>query len=299
MQASKPGDLPAFATFESSGPQRRLSAYVATWVMLAASGLSYLGVVAVRPDLLGGAQGEPANTAQIADLAEQLASTKGWLRDLENELGETRRQLSAERERAARFMEQVTAAELRSRPAVEPEKHAGVILPPPASTEAAAASSPPPMPGFRILNSAAGAGGGAVSAPVATRQSPIVTGAIEGSGPAKSSDGAAAPAPSPSAPISFGAAKVVPAAGPAAIEIADAENLDALRQSWSSISSGNTDVLRRLSARYRISADGGREKPFTLLAGPFPTTAEARRACVALKARGVVCKVGDFSGNAM
>lgn len=299
MQASMHADQ-NFATNGSATERPRpVSAYVAGWVLLATSGLAYLGVVAARPDLMTAGRGEQvaaaATTGQTADLAEQLASTKGWLRDIENELGETRRQLSAERERNAALAQRLAMAEeLKAARPNEAEKQTAdkqttVILPPLVSLEPGPAQVSPPTAGVRIVNAAP-----------TPKQSSIVTGSLEAGKAAVPAAEPPAP-PAHSGPISFGAPKVVVAAPatPTGIEIGDAESLDGLRQSWSALSSGNTDVLRRLSARYRISSDASRDKPFTLLAGPFPTPAEARRACVALKARGVTCKVGDFTGNAM
>lgn len=91
---------------------------------------------------------------------------------------------------------------------------------------------------------------------------------------------------------------VQPAVLPRAIEIGSAESLDGLRSQWSEIAGRNGDVLGGTSARYRLSADG-RPQPFTLLAGPFDTPADATRACNALKSKGVACRVGGaFAGNA-
>lgn len=294
MQASMHADQNMATIAPDIDRPRRVSAYVAGWVLLATSGLAYLGVVAARPDLMTAGRGEQvagaAATGQAADLVEQLASTKGWLRDLENELGETRRQLSAERERNAALAQRLAMAEeLKAARPNETGKQSTVILPPVVSLEPGPAQVSPPTAGVRIVNAAP-----------TPKQSAIVTGTVE-AGTAGAPTAEPGAAPSNAGPISFGAPKVVVAAPstPTGIEIADAESLDGLRQSWSALSSGNTDVLRRLSARYRISSDASRDKPFTLLAGPFPTPAEARRACIALKARGVNCKVGDFTGNAM
>lgn len=287
MQASMHAD-----TLAPTAPPRRLNSYVLTWVALAASGLAYLGVVAARPALTSAVHGDRvAATAQAADLVEQLASTKGWLRDLENELGETRRQLSAERERSARLTEQLTAEMARASAMPEPDKHATAVIPPPVfRSEPSGAQLNPPVAGVRIVNAAPAPAPG-----TAAKQSNIVTGSVEtGRRPAAEDKVGAAP-------IAFGAPKVVVAvpATPSGIEIADSDSLDGLRQSWSALSGANTDVLRRLSARYRISGDASRNNPFTLLAGPFANPAEARKACAALKSRGVVCRVGDFAGNAM
>jgi hypothetical protein len=106
----------------------------------------------------------------------------------------------------------------------------------------------------------------------------------------------ARPAPAPS---SFGPAQVVlPPANPRAIEIGSGESLDSLRAKWGELTSRDTQTLGALSPRYRLSADG-RAAPFTLLAGPFGNTAEANRACGALRAKGIACRVGAYAGNSL
>lgn len=271
---------------------RTISTYVGIWMALATAGLGYLAVIATRPALVSAPAAEHVSEARTADLSEQLATTKGWLRDLETELGEARRQLSAEQERSRRLSDQLALAEAVKAPPLpaaatpaETDKSAPVLLPPIANADAAMA----PTAGLASLRTAN-------QQPEPPRQSGIVTGALTTARAAAPAEAAPA-APAATGAITFGAPKVVPAATPSGIEIGEGESLDVLRQNWASLSGSNTDVLRRLSARYRIS--GGSDKPFTLMAGPFPTSAEARRACNALKARGVLCKVGDFVGNAM
>jgi hypothetical protein len=278
--------------------QRSMSAYVAIWLALATGGLAYLGIVALRPDLVGAGKSDSAAAgAQVAELTGQLATTKGWLRDLQSELGETRRQLSAEREKTNRLNEQLASAEQERTDLVQAlEKHASATAAANAVENTAAAPEANPNPPATMRLSTA--------APVAPKKAPpktapVVTGAIDTDTSASEKASANEKGSAPAASIAFGAPKVVAApANPTGIEIADSESLDGLRQSWASISAANTDVMRRLSARYRISA-AGKDKPFTLLAGPFPSPAEARKACVSLKARGVACRVGDFVGNAM
>lgn len=298
MQASNPGSQAAPASRSAGG---NLSTYVATWVLLAASGLAYLGVVAARPDLVGAVSGDSvASGSHAADLSEQLAQARSWARDLEVELGEARRQLSAERERLAQIEVDMVGAEIkRSRLAQAPE--AGAASTGPADKSGRPGYELPLPPSIaEALHSGDATGSGAAgvrivnSAPAAPKASPIVTGAIEGAkdraAPAATGSGAAA--------VAFGAPKVVAAVPSSGIEIGAAESLDGLRESWATIANGNVDVLRRAAPRYRISADG-RAKPFTLIAGPFATPAEASKACASLRARGVPCRVSEFSGSVM
>ena len=71
-----------------------------------------------------------------------------------------------------------------------------------------------------------------------------------------------------------------------------------LRSRWSNLSSQHADTLRQLEPRYRISANGS-QNPFTLLAGPFNSTADAAKTCAQLKASGVTCRVSDYAGNGL
>ena len=100
----------------------------------------------------------------------------------------------------------------------------------------------------------------------------------------------------------FGPAKVTAAApaaatGPRAIVIGATDSLDSLRVRWGELTERNAEELKALAPRYRLAADA-KGAPFTLLAGPFESNADATRTCNALRAKGVACRVGDYTGSA-
>ena len=104
------------------------------------------------------------------------------------------------------------------------------------------------------------------------------------------------------APAGFGQAKVTaappaPAGAARGIVIGNSESLEALRARWGDLSTRNAGELRELAPRYRLATDG-RPAPFSLLAGPFGTNDDAQRTCANLRAKGVTCRVSDYSGSA-
>lgn len=330
-------------------PVRQLSsAYLMSWVALAAFGLGYIGVAATRPELLGTILplAEPSHDQIVsgrtnADVADELATLRKWVNDLQHELASTKNALqeqaagnAAVLQRLAAFEERLSQVrEVRSEqgttaapakatvqrlqgraqapaqtpPAAQAQAQAPAQVlaqalaqapaqpPSPPATAAADAparpaqipSAPPPV---AEAAAAAGAGANVRVLNAGTGTSPITTGSVP--------DAAGATTPV----AGFGQTKVTPAAapgqgGPRAIEIASSDTLDGLRAKWGELSGRNGDVLGDLAPRYRLSADG-RSAPFTLLAGPIENAAEATRICATLRAKGLTCRVGAFSGNA-
>jgi hypothetical protein len=80
-----------------------------------------------------------------------------------------------------------------------------------------------------------------------------------------------------------------------AIQLGTGPSVDALRLNWSLLQQRHQGVLQKLQPRYTGGASGS---AFDLIAGPLPP-AEAQRACDALRAQNVSCKVGSFGGNAL
>ncbi|MGE0626656.1 MAG: hypothetical protein AB7O43_02445 [Hyphomicrobiaceae bacterium] len=307
-------------------PQRRKppNGYLLMWAGLAAFSMGYLAVAIANPSLLAGLlpisskhAEQAAQASSGSELAAHVTRLDGWIRDLSQDVSATKTSLEAQAARTTDLEHRLASVESRTataaeRPAVPPMAEASP--PPPAHVATAAengasgrrgnsehaksepkqhvASAPAPSktahkdrfeeaitaaiepakkrPPVRIINSAP--------------PSPITTGSL----PAKR----AAPPP-------FQPPKVTRTEGPpTAIEIGRADSLDALRSRWGELAGRNSAVLKRLAPRYKITADAS-GSPFKLLAGPFSGTAEALRACSALKARGVACSVGDYTGNAL
>ena len=296
---------------EASGrratPGRQTSSqYLMSWVAVGAFGLGYIGVATTRPDLLGTIlplAEQPLDQAsagrQPGDLAEEMVVLRKWINDLQHELAATNSSLQEQAVHNSVVLQRIAANEERlgalrevreptgkgPAPKVQTRAQARVQAPVPvqASAPAAEAGQRPAQaqvqtptwapevagasnPTVRIMNSA--------SVPITTGSVPDTT--MPGSPAAKST------------PLQV---------SPRAIEIGTAESLDGLRAKWGEIASRSGDVLADAAPRYRLSADG-RAAPFTLLAGPFETPADATRACKALRNKGVACRVGGaYTGN--
>ena len=302
-------------------PRRRSawSGYLYSWSMLALGSAGYLGVIALKPELITGLipaadRGAATDLAgghrSAADVAEEIVTLRRWVNDLQHELSATKSAVKAQADQGQTLAQRIAATEQRvpqSAPAPVRETRAeqaavvkqvaAAAIPQPAPIpapahlpvpvpEAVASQAAVPAQRVKILNSP--------PPPPATAATPIVTGSVNPPAPAPLPQTPAA------APIStFSTPKVVTApAGNASIEIASADSLDALREQWQALSNQNAAVLKRTAPRYKIATGAG-ANPFTLLAGPYANAAEAARACAALRAKGVTCRVGDYVGNGL
>jgi SPOR domain len=96
-----------------------------------------------------------------------------------------------------------------------------------------------------------------------------------------------------------GLPEAVPAAAgrrQAGLLVASGPSLDAMRLSWSVLSQNHGGVLGPVEPRVQQAGDGS---IFQLIAGPYATEADAAKACSILRARGVTCRMADFSGAAL
>lgn len=100
------------------------------------------------------------------------------------------------------------------------------------------------------------------------------------------------------APIAFGPAVVKVAPKPFAVQLASGSTLDSVKLSWSLLSDQYADTLGKLSPRVTQTGTRASGEIYDLLAGPFKTAADARKACKSLAARGTDCKVSPFGGEA-
>jgi cell division protein FtsN len=103
--------------------------------------------------------------------------------------------------------------------------------------------------------------------------------------------------PSASAPITFGTPVVTPAKGGTttyAVQIGAGTSLDALRNSWTQLSNKHA-ALQGLEARVVApKAEGGK---YRLMAGPFPSKAEAERVCSDMGVGRTGCFSTTFTGE--
>ncbi len=101
-------------------------------------------------------------------------------------------------------------------------------------------------------------------------------------------------------PVAVAAVPPAPPPKPFAVQLASGGSVESLRLSWSVLSEQHGDTLRSLEPRVTKSAGAPGASPiFDLLAGPFKTAADARKACKALATRGVDCKIGNFGGQSL
>jgi hypothetical protein len=290
-------------------PGRQASSlYLISWVAVAAFGLGYIGVATTRPDLIGTVlplaehqMDQSSGGRQPGDLAEEMVVLRKWVHELQHELAAAKSTLHEQVGQNAVILQRLSVAEERLGAPREVRDPVGKV---PAGKAQTRAQLPVQIP---------------VQTPVQTAQQQVPTAASSVpeapqrtvSSPAWSPEVAAATNTnvrimnSVAAPIATGsvpetAVKTPPVpASPRSIEIGTADSLDSLRSKWGEIAGRNGDVLADASPRYRLSADG-RSVPFTLLAGPFQTPADATRACNALRAKGIACRVGGaYTGNTL
>ena len=109
---------------------------------------------------------------------------------------------------------------------------------------------------------------------------------------------AAAPAkPKPAADkvAAFSEPKVKKAVG---IKLATGASVDNLRVSWGILSERHSAELKPLQPRYFNTVDGN-GITYELVAGPFKTTADAKKVCQSLQAQAIDCQVSTFGGNSL
>lgn len=240
-------------------------AYVATWALLGGLAVSYLGLLAAKPDVVAGVTllspreipaqmtaGSPAAPAPSSDvqaLKETVAALEGELQALRGTL--------AQREAG----EQALAARLA---AVEASRSAETT---PASARPATGT-----------DSRADLDGRTVTGSI-----------VEPTAPAK--------APAAQQQVAFGTPHVKPAR-PTGILIATGPSVDALRLSWMLLSDRHKAVLKGLEPRF-VAAPNGGTPAFRLIAGPVSNERAASRLCSQLRARRVICGVATFAGEAL
>lgn len=309
--------------------KRSKQAYVTVWATLGTIAFAYMTASTVMPELVGEvipiAQRESDD--QTRRMAAEVEAMRQEVAKLRRELATSRTELAA----APKLDAPLPAPQPPMLPPVGPQ----LALPPiPTPTDQAAAPSglspriiakaaernqkAPPSAAARDIAAAgaklsepadapktqaaaqSGQGTWTSQPPVLLNgapttdetQNPIITGSVttddaRAARAAPPVDPRQAPAKAPAAPV---------VKGPVGIEIGGADSIEALRLSWTVMNDQNGPVLGRLSPRYRLNTTGSGE-PLALVAGPIATPEEATRICATLKAKGVRCKVGGYSGE--
>ncbi len=303
---------------EKTVPARRKKAFVRPWVMawmaLAFFAAIYVWAAIARPELIaqyappfgaGDTTLRETNRAALRALAE-VQNVRQSLGQLQIEIAKLRTDLRAEQESSMVLAKRTAALEERGLAAnPEPAEPERVVAEAPqravpkrvetqrvetqraearSDQQPAAETKPAPRAPLTPLEAEV-AGLTEAHAPAQPPPALIETGSL-----AKSHS-------SPAKPVAFGPATVSRPPQPVGIELASATSVDALRLSWSVLADRH-NALKNLEARY--VAGGETDAPsYDLVAGPFKSAAEARKACKALQAEGSPCKVGVFSGNAL
>jgi hypothetical protein len=269
---------------------RFIRAYLLTWGLLAAGGLTYLASLAWHPDLLSGpqrqqiAQPDPGMQAANKALAE-IGTVRKVVTDIQKDLGRLKDTVDqreveekAAQARLAVLEERVTTMAAAPMPVAIAEPPASVAAKQrPADRRQAAAESP--RAATRIIT--------VTEAPKAAASPPKPEEPAQVEAPKVEAPKIEAPKietgsiASPQATIVFGAPEVTPAQQPTfAVQLAAGPSLDALRLSWSLLLERHGAALSALQPRFVPPRNGG--GPYRLVAGPFTSKGDADKVCAAM-----------------
>lgn len=282
--------------------------YLAVWATMACLGSAYLAAVSIRPAFLDGilpvAGG--ASSEAVARNAADIVNAREGIMQLQTDVRQVQKDLTHSADATRSLSDRVAALEQKAAPAgevqtpaqaepqrvgaVEPQPSSDVDFPvdrmpgpaEPAHPKAAAAKTP------KVINAPLETGSLTEDAPAAPAAKPAP--------PAKPKAAAAAPKEKAEAAVgSFSEPKVTK---PVGIKLATGGSVDNLRVSWGVLAERHGQELSALQPRYYNNVDGS-GITYELVAGPFKTTADAKRVCQSLKAQAVDCQVSTFGGNAL
>ncbi|MEL6287367.1 MAG: hypothetical protein AAFQ35_01185 [Pseudomonadota bacterium] len=224
---------------------------------------------------------------------------------------ENRRSSSAARPAAATAAER-TAARLEDPAAIEGTTLDGVTRtpPPPAASANVARPTPQPSAGGSGTSSGTGsddatlaallAGDPAALAAVSGRASPTGRPGTTTIPPATNAALVTAPLPEaePAAPPSAPAIVPIPGQRTFGVALGSGESVDALRLKWALLNERHRDLIGTLAPRFVRTGAGG-QAGFRLIAGPLPSSREARELCTQLNAYYVQCDTSAFTGRVL
>ena len=262
---------------------RFIRAYLLTWGLLAAGGLTYVASLAWQPQLFSPSQPqttEPDRGIQAANKAlAELGTVRGVVIEMQKDLGRLKATVDqreaeerAAQARLAALEERVTTMAAPTLPAAQP-------APTPAAKQRttaerrqkAAESSRAPT---RIISVAESLKAEPAPAAKSESEAPkLATPKIE---TPKIETGSIPAQPT----ITFGDPEVTPVRQAFAVQLAAGPSLDSLRLSWSLLRDRHGGALASLQPRFvPPRAEGG---PYRLLAGPLPSKADADKVCADL-----------------
>jgi hypothetical protein len=288
---------------------RFIRAYLLTWGLLAAGGLTYLSSLAWHPQLFSPSQRpqmtEPDPSIQAANKAlAEVGTVRRVVTEIQKDLGrikDTMGQREAEEKaaqaRLAALEERVTTIATVPAAQATPEPAPGTIVTTskPRASEKGKAAADKRQNGTepaRAPTHIATVTETPVAAPPPTVKPPGTAANAEAiAEPPKIETGSIRTAPPV---IAFGEAEVIPAQQAFAVQIAAGPSLDALRLSWIILVERHS-TLASLQPRFVAPrAEGG---SYLLLAGPLPSKADADKICAAMGVGKQNCfstsKIGD------
>lgn len=275
--AQRPPEIPS----EMIAPRGRGSSYLAIWASLACLSAVYLAVVSIRPAFLQGIL--PASQTEIAEQqASDIAEVRDNLGLVRTDIEKVQADLTSQAEHARNLSDRIAALE-QNRPA---DAQAQAATPDAADQQSAAPEQTSETDFPETGRSSA------VRPKVIN--SPLETGSVQ-------HDAEPAPAranpPAAQKPTQKAAAPAKPKK-PVGIRLATGGSVDNLRVSWGVLTERHGEELKSLQPRYFNSVDGN-GITYELVAGPFKSTAEAKKICQSLKAQAIDCQVSNYGGNAL
>jgi hypothetical protein len=284
---------PEFPDEQNDEPVSGTARYLAVWAVMACVAALYLAAVSIRPAFLdgilpsGGASAEAAaqTTADIVNIRDSIGQ-------LQTDVVKTQTDLAHQSDTTRTLSERVAALEQKGHPAEAQGAPAGE----PQRTGAAQSDS---GTDFEFPSGNAAPVKAAEAKP--SKQPKVINGPIE-TGSVAEDGSVAAPAAAPAKPkpaadkvAAFSEPKVKKAVG---IKLATGASVDNLRVSWGILSERHSAELKPLQPRYFNTVDGN-GITYELVAGPFKTTADAKKVCQSLQAQAIDCQVSSYGGNSL
>jgi hypothetical protein len=251
--------------------------YLAVWALMAVAALAYLMFLVLQPQPVAPPRQQVAE-AEPSQAVRAIAKANIEIGSLRRNLGEVQKDVSDLKEAAA--SQEANGKAVNTRLTAVEERLATIEAEPPSPKakpgEKAPRKAPEGKPSAKMINAPVPeAKTGKADSPAA----PIETGSI-----------AAA------AEITFGEPVVTPAAQqPFAVQLGSHPSLEGLRERWDKLRDQYRGQLGALQPRIVPPRSGG--GAYRLLAGPFPTKADADRACADMRLARPGCFATAYTGT--
>jgi TolA-binding protein len=276
------------AVYTDQPPRSRrfMKVYLATWALLAAAALAYLGLLAfhpiqgtqVRPQV---AEPDPGQAMRaLAKTTVEMGTMRRNLSEIQKDVADLR-EASADRDAKDKTVAtRLTAVEERLA-TLHPSSESADT--PPSKAKVSERHQRKTAPMVRVITVPQDG-----AAPAPTPQSPSVK---DDGPPVPLETGSIAPKEE----ITFGE-PVVTRAGPVAfaVQLAAGPSLQGLRQSWGQLRERHGSLAALEARVVPPRSDGG---PYRLLAGPFATKADADRVCTEMGVGRNGCYVTTYIGT--